>query len=190
MLRKIKMILRTGKSKGANMRKSILFAFLAALLLCFSPASALVSRKASSHSSETKKTVHVKSYTRKDGTVVKAHDRSVAGSKSTKSSGRLLKKPKKRTSGKGNNNISGPANKDSKYMSREIETHRFRVRSDRGTEYIVIEYQEMISFAHLEDLGSEKPGLKRLATSDGSPVNYIDSKTFKIVSTDEIVRKI
>ena len=75
-------------------------------------------------------------------------------------------------------------------MDREIETDRFRVRSESGEEYTIIEYQKMISFAHYQDLGAEKPGMKRLVTLDGSPVTYIDSETFKIVGTDEIVRKI
>ncbi len=42
------------------------------------------SHSSSTKSSSSKKTVHVRSYTRKDGTVVRAHDRSAPGTKTTK----------------------------------------------------------------------------------------------------------
>lgn len=75
-------------------------------------------------------------------------------------------------------------------MNREVVNRRFNVRSDNGTIYNVIEYQEMVSFAHHQDANAEKPGMKRLVTSDGSPVNFIDNETFMIASTGEIVRLI
>jgi len=54
--------------------------FLCALVLTFATVAApLHTGWATAASESKKKTVHVKSYTRKDGTVVRAHDRSAAG---------------------------------------------------------------------------------------------------------------
>jgi hypothetical protein len=76
-------------------------------------------------------------------------------------------------------------------MNREKETSRFRVRGDSGQEYIVIEYQTLVPMGHMQNAGATKPGLKRLITLDGSPVNPTDDpETFKILTTDEIVRKV
>ena len=75
-------------------------------------------------------------------------------------------------------------------MSREIEVDRFKARSDSGREYTVITYQTFISAASHDFVKAEIPATKRLVTSTGLTVNYIDSKTFKVIDTDEIIRKV
>jgi hypothetical protein len=70
------------------------------------------------------------------------------------------------------------------------EIRRFFAVADDGTEYVIVEHQEIIDAAHHGDKRAGLPGMKRLATLDGRAVNYIDSETFQIVETDEIVRKI
>jgi hypothetical protein len=76
-------------------------------------------------------------------------------------------------------------------MEREVEINRFKAKSEDGKEYTIIEYQEEHDVTSMPSEYREwLPGLKRLATSDGLAVNYIDSETFKIVSTDEIIRKV
>lgn len=73
-------------------------------------------------------------------------------------------------------------------MEREIE--RFHARTDSGKQYTIIAYQNMISVATFDSPRAEVPGMKRLVTLEGLAVNYIDPKTFKIVVTNEIVRKV
>jgi hypothetical protein len=75
-------------------------------------------------------------------------------------------------------------------MNREIEIDRFRAMDADGKEYVVVIYQTMVSAASHNNIGAEIPGLKRLTTLDGTVLNYVDSETFKIVATDEIIRKI
>jgi hypothetical protein len=74
-------------------------------------------------------------------------------------------------------------------LKREVETGRFRVKTNAGKEYIVVQYQEYISVPSFDD-PDETPGKKWMATSAGLLVNYIDLETFKIAQTGEIVRKI
>jgi hypothetical protein len=71
----------------------------------------------------------------------------------------------------------------------EQETGRFRAISDDGQEFVVIEYQPIRETRTLSGTSITK-GLKRLVLSDGSSVNQIDPETFKIVQTDQIIRKI
>lgn len=75
-------------------------------------------------------------------------------------------------------------------MGREIEIDRFLVKTDSGKEYVIVQYQEYISARSFNDPHGEVAGLKRLSTSTGLHVNYIDPQTFKVVETDEIVRKV
>ena len=74
-------------------------------------------------------------------------------------------------------------------MKRISETDRFTVKSDKGNEYIIIQYQEYISTSSSSGFG-EVEGLKSLATSTGLDVNYINPTTFKIVQTGGIAHKI
>lgn len=73
-------------------------------------------------------------------------------------------------------------------MEREI--WRFKARSSKGTEYMIIEYQNFIDASSHQFRDGEVSGLKRLITSDGLMVTYIDPETFKIVDTGETVRKV
>ncbi len=75
-------------------------------------------------------------------------------------------------------------------MKREIETDHFLVKTDSGKEYTIVQYQEYIDAGSFDDQHAEIPSLKSLFTTTGLHVNYIDSKTFKIVETNEIVRKV
>jgi len=76
-------------------------------------------------------------------------------------------------------------------MKREIEIDRFLAKTDNGKEYIIVQYQEYIDTTHLTSSRREEiAGHKRLATSTGLDVSYIDPKTFKIVNTGEIIRKV
>jgi len=79
-------------------------------------------------------------------------------------------------------------------MKRERErvVERFLVKTESGEEYTIIQYQKEISVMTHDSGGWEDwiPTTKRLTTSTGIPVNYIDPKTFKVVNTGEIVRKI
>ena len=71
-------------------------------------------------------------------------------------------------------------------MPREVELNRFKVKSDEGKEYTIIEYQEYIQDRNSD---AETTGLKRWTTSEELHVHYIDPDTFKIFETGEIVRK-
>ena len=75
-------------------------------------------------------------------------------------------------------------------MTRNVEIRRFRAKSETGKEYIIIESQNFISARSFESPNGEVAGLKSLFTSMGLSVNYIDSETFQIVQTGEIIRKI
>ena len=74
-------------------------------------------------------------------------------------------------------------------MKRIKETDRFLTKTDTGKEYVIIQYQEYIDASTARDPNAEIPGIKDLRTINGLHVNYIDSKTFKVVETNEIVRK-
>jgi len=69
------------------------------------------------------------------------------------------------------------------------EIERFTAKTDEGKEYVIVLYQE---YLHTEDFrGSQDiEGQRQYLTSTGELVNRIDSKTFQIVKTNEIVRKV
>lgn len=72
-------------------------------------------------------------------------------------------------------------------MVREVE--RFLAKTDKGKEYIIVHYQEYLStddFAGHEEI----EGQEGYVTSEGLVVNRIDSETFQIVETNEVVRKV
>lgn len=70
------------------------------------------------------------------------------------------------------------------------EIGRFLAEDDSGAQYTIIQYQEMINASSMDDPNATVRGQKYMETSDGLDVNYIDSKTFKIVNIDTVVRKI
>ena len=66
---------------------------------------------------------------------------------------------------------------------------QFTAVSDDGTEYTVIEYH-MILDTGTKDGGASMPVGRWLRLKDGSAVDRIDSETFKIAGTDQIIRKL
>ena len=70
-----------------------------------------------------------------------------------------------------------------------MQGSRFIARSDSGKEYIIVKYQEYIYFDCCSK-PQELEGLFSYRTSNGDLVNCIDSETFQIVETNEIVRKV
>ena len=70
------------------------------------------------------------------------------------------------------------------------EIDRFQVISESGNEHTVIVYQEYIDVSTHDDPNASIPGSKSGVTLEGYHVNFIDENTFKIVETDEIVRRI
>jgi len=75
-------------------------------------------------------------------------------------------------------------------VSREIEVGRFSVKTDKGKKYTIIQYQEYIQAPTYDNPNAEIQGLKRLVTTTGLSVNYIDSDTYKIVETNEVVHRV
>lgn len=64
---------------------------------------------------------------------------------------------------------------------------------DQGNEYTVIVFQMFRKTSTLKDGPTgERPGVKRAVLLDGSPVNVTDDEfnTFKIVSSDRIIRRV
>ena len=76
-------------------------------------------------------------------------------------------------------------------MNREIEIEKFKAKAEDGQEYTIVVFQQFISAAHLTDPQAEIPGSKRLVTSTGLIVTPgDDSESFKIIQTNQIVRKV
>lgn len=67
----------------------------------------------------------------------------------------------------------------------EQEFEEFEAVADDGTVHTIVCIQE-----YVDDLSGPIKGMRRLELLDGSPVNYIDDSTFKIVHTGQIVRKL
>ena len=73
----------------------------------------------------------------------------------------------------------------------EQVTGRFKAVDDStGEEYTVLKYRHAKEKRDLDGKISRTFGLPRLALEDGSAVTPIDDKTFKIVHTDVIIRKV
>ncbi len=70
------------------------------------------------------------------------------------------------------------------------ELKKFTAKTDAGKKYTIIQFQEYIEAASADHPKTTIPGSKFMRTADGLHVDIIDSKTFKIVETDEIVKKI
>lgn len=73
-------------------------------------------------------------------------------------------------------------------MEREID--RFQAQNEAGDVFTIIVFQRFGDSRPLSGPVRYLPGSKRMVLLDGSHVNYIDAETFKIVETDEIIRKI
>jgi len=70
------------------------------------------------------------------------------------------------------------------------ETGNFLAETDSGKQYRIFQFQEYIDASSAGHPNDTISGLKFMRTSEGFHVNFIDSVTFKIVETNEIVRKI
>jgi uncharacterized cupin superfamily protein len=70
------------------------------------------------------------------------------------------------------------------------ETGSFQAKTDSGEVHTVIEYQEYISVLTGAGTITETEGAKRWETSNGLVLRQLDSRTYRIVSNDEILRKI
>jgi len=66
----------------------------------------------------------------------------------------------------------------------------FQAKSDIGQLYTIIEFQEYDSVLTGTGTIIETEGLKKWKTSEGSLLNQIDSETYRIVTTNETIRKI
>ena len=71
-------------------------------------------------------------------------------------------------------------------MPREVEIDRFKIKSDEGKEYTIIQYQEFIQDRTSD---AEIKGTVRLTTLEKLHVHYINPDTYKIFETGEIVKK-
>lgn len=74
----------------------------------------------------------------------------------------------------------------------EREVDRFTVKSDEGEMFTLVKYQVTTRTLKLDGSTSiaqgKSPALLRL--SDGREVNFIDSETFQIADTKQIIRKV
>jgi hypothetical protein len=75
-------------------------------------------------------------------------------------------------------------------MPREVEIGRFKVRSDEGKEYTIIQYQDYMMDRKAADLAANIEGFKRLTTEEEFHIHAIDSDTFRIYETGEIVKRV
>jgi len=66
----------------------------------------------------------------------------------------------------------------------------FQTKSDTGESYTVIELQEFDSVLTGTGTITEIEGAKRWQTSTGVAVTRIDAQTYRIKTTQEIIRKI
>ena len=71
----------------------------------------------------------------------------------------------------------------------EQEIDRFQCQSDDGEKFIVIKHQEVVLERRLTGETPRKK-LPVLRLEDGRVVTPLDAETFKIVDTDQIIRKI
>jgi len=72
-------------------------------------------------------------------------------------------------------------------MQKEID--RFLASDDDNNQYTVVILQDYIDTSTRAGI-SHMPGMKKAVTSDGLSLNTTDGKTFEIVQTGTIIRKI
>jgi len=75
-------------------------------------------------------------------------------------------------------------------VKRTEEIDRFKVKSESGTEYIIIQYQEYLNPVSGDHPNDEILGRKFFLTYHGALVYYIKPKTFEIFATKDIVQKV
>ena len=69
------------------------------------------------------------------------------------------------------------------------EVARFEAVANDGKKYTVVEYQPVTTFRPLSGSASMVAAAMSYTLLDGSAVDLIDEATFKIVATDEIIRR-
>lgn len=67
---------------------------------------------------------------------------------------------------------------------------RHIAESDDGETFEVLEYQHYTQARPLSGSPTRLPTVREYFLSDGRDVNWVDSETFKIVETDQIIRKV
>ncbi len=71
---------------------------------------------------------------------------------------------------------------------KEVEKNQFQARSSAGKEYTVIEYEDLLLTHSRDEKNSGKLGPSRYKTSSGEDLTRLDSKRFKINTTNEIIQ--
>ena len=75
-------------------------------------------------------------------------------------------------------------------MMRRVEINRFDAKSQSGKLYTIIEYKEQISATGFGNPNYIHKGINSWVTCEEQLVNQIDSETYQILGTNEIVRKV
>jgi hypothetical protein len=75
-------------------------------------------------------------------------------------------------------------------MRSKEEIDRFVAMDEEGNEYIIICLQTITKSQSLDGKFSITKGTKELRLENGEPVNFVDAETYKIVTTDKILKKI
>jgi len=70
------------------------------------------------------------------------------------------------------------------------ETDRFEVVGESGQHYFIVESRDMLTTNPLSGNPRRRYGPADYRLSDGRHVNWIDDKTFQILDTKEIIRKV
>lgn len=72
----------------------------------------------------------------------------------------------------------------------EAEIDRFSVQTESGTRYTLSLIQEYRMISSMSGGRERIEGMRRYDLLDGGHANYIDDRTFKIVATGEIARRV
>ncbi len=75
-------------------------------------------------------------------------------------------------------------------MKFKKETRSFQAQTDSGEVHTVIEYQEYISVLTWAGTITEAEGARTWNTSAGLVLKQVDTETYRIVSTNKMIRKI
>ena len=76
-------------------------------------------------------------------------------------------------------------------MEEEWEVDRFEAGSGDGEKFSVVKYQKLTKIQNLDGSSSIDSDRSHVLfrLNDGRRANFIDSETFQIVDTDQIIRK-
>jgi hypothetical protein len=70
------------------------------------------------------------------------------------------------------------------------ETGQCEVKADDGQQFTIVEYQDDVDVGTLEDPPATDPGAIELFTADGERVIFKYERTYEIVSSGLLVRRI